>query len=365
MGSGDKFVVFKRKEKINMKLLIITQKVDLNDGLLGFMHGWIKEFANNFEKIIVVALGVGEYKLPENVKILSLGKNRSVTLKKFIYLVNFYKYIWRERKNYDSVFVHMNKEYVLLGGLFWRLTGKKIALWYNHSRGNVLSVAAGLLANIIFFTSPFSFFVRSKKARQMPGGIDTEFFKKSEKNKVKNSILFLSRISPVKKADVLLQAIKILDKKGIDFLADFVGEPGPGDKKYFQEIIKEAEELKEKRTVSFLGKAPNVQTPAIYNQHMVLVNLTDSGSFDKTILEAMACETLVLVSNRSYDKILPAELLFQEGQAEDLAEKLLKILSLPELKARALGQALRQYVLANHELEMLIKKIAFYLEAGR
>ena len=57
-----------------MKLLILTQKVDENDDVLGFMHGWIKEFAKHYEKIIVVALGVGQYDLPENVKVLSLGK---------------------------------------------------------------------------------------------------------------------------------------------------------------------------------------------------------------------------------------------------------------------------------------------------
>jgi len=39
-----------------MKLLIITQKVDINDDVLGFMHGWIAEFAKHCEKLTVICL---------------------------------------------------------------------------------------------------------------------------------------------------------------------------------------------------------------------------------------------------------------------------------------------------------------------
>jgi len=43
-----------------MKLLIVTQKVDINDDVLGFFHDWIKEFAKNCEKVTVICLGKGE-----------------------------------------------------------------------------------------------------------------------------------------------------------------------------------------------------------------------------------------------------------------------------------------------------------------
>ena len=61
-----------------MKLLILTQKVDKNDDVLGFMHGWIAEFAKHCEKVTVIALGVGEFDLPRNVTVLSLGKDKTV-----------------------------------------------------------------------------------------------------------------------------------------------------------------------------------------------------------------------------------------------------------------------------------------------
>src|SRR3989338_9595639 len=102
-----------------MQLLILTQKVDINDDILGFMHAWILKFAQACELVTVVCLEQGEHHLPANVKVLSLGKETGKSRLK--YLFNFYRYIWRERKNYSAVFVHMNEIYVILGWLCWKL----------------------------------------------------------------------------------------------------------------------------------------------------------------------------------------------------------------------------------------------------
>ena len=59
-----------------MKLLIVTQKVDQNDSVLGFFHKWIIQFAGHFETVTVVCLEKGNYDLPKNVRVLSLGKEQ-------------------------------------------------------------------------------------------------------------------------------------------------------------------------------------------------------------------------------------------------------------------------------------------------
>src|SRR3989344_7648100 len=118
-----------------MKLLIITQKIDKNDDLLGIYHKWVKKIAAKCESVRVICLYKGEYDLPDNVKVFSLGKEKKKS--NFLYVVNFYKYIWKMRKQYDVVFVHMNPEYAILGGLFWKIWGKKVVLWYAHYLSNL------------------------------------------------------------------------------------------------------------------------------------------------------------------------------------------------------------------------------------
>ena len=59
-----------------MRLLIVTQKVDREDDLLGFFHQWIIEFAKHCESVTVICLEEGSHRLPSNVRVFSLGKER-------------------------------------------------------------------------------------------------------------------------------------------------------------------------------------------------------------------------------------------------------------------------------------------------
>ena len=358
-----------------MKLLILTQKVDINDDLLGFMHGWIAEFAKHCENVTVICLQKGEYELPNNVKVLSLGKEKHFnsecddsmrlfhcSIVPLLYCLRFYKYIWQERKNYDSVFVHMNKEYVLLGGLFWRIWKKKILLWYNHRYGNKFVIAAIKLADAVFYTSPFSFAAKFSKARQMPAGIDVNLFRRDKSvEKIKNSLLFLGRISPVKKVDVLIGAAKLLEKRNMDFVLSIAGEAGEKDAEYFNEIKEQAGGLCQRQKVKFFGKLPNYKTPKLYNQNEIFINLTDSGSLDKTTLEAMSCEGMVIVCNKFFEKIFPPEwhdlLIFKEKNEKDLAEKIIGLINLNKTRKEEMGKKSREIIIENHNLKKLVKNI--------
>ena len=96
-----------------MKLLIITQKVDINDDNLGFFHDWIKKLAS-LADIDVIANYVGQYNLSENVKIYSLGKEKGAGK-----IIKFLKYQWLLLKllpKSAGVFFHMCPEYVIGAG---------------------------------------------------------------------------------------------------------------------------------------------------------------------------------------------------------------------------------------------------------
>ena len=96
-----------------------------------------------------------------------MGKEGGISRIKYIY--RFYKYIFSIRKEYDSVLVHMNPVYIILGGVFWKIMGKKIFLWYNHPMGNMMAKVAILFSNKVFCTSPYSFSAKYKN-RTYAGG---------------------------------------------------------------------------------------------------------------------------------------------------------------------------------------------------
>ncbi|MFA6227913.1 MAG: glycosyltransferase family 4 protein [Patescibacteria group bacterium] len=345
-----------------MKLLVLTQKVDKDDAVLGFFHKWLEKMAARCESVVVICLGCGRYDLPVNIKVLSLGKEQGAS--RLRYVINFFNYIWRERRNYDRIFVHMNPEYLVLGGWLWFCLRKPAYLWFNHQYGNWLARCGQIWTTKIFYTSPQSFFAGSSKSISMPVGIDTDNFRRQgDEPRQNNSCLCLGRISPVKNIEVLIEAVKMLDKNGVGLVVKIIGSALNKDQDYLKALKASSAELVSIGKVFWQEEIPNYQTPTIYRQYDFFVNLTNSGSLDKAILEAMACGCLTLVSNTSLEAVLPAELLFKEKDSIDLSQKIIEILGWTEEKKEALRVSLADYVEKAHSLNMLLDRIFFYLNS--
>ena len=288
-----------------MKLLVITQ-VDKKDKTLGFFHGWISELAKKSEKIIVVCLYEGEHNLPENVFVYSLGKEFGSS--KVKYLTRFFGLVWKYRKDYDEVFVHMNQEYILLGAPIWKLLGKKIFFWRNHPQGSLLTSVAVMLSTKVFCTSTSSFTARFKKTVVMPAGIDTHLFHPIPGVvRTKHSVCMVGRISPIKHIFEGLQAVRYLVEKGEQTLLSIVGNAGEKieDRKYMDMLKLYVSKNNLHSYVKFEEAVLPENLPKIYSSYDICLNLTDIGSFDKTIVEAAACGAVPIVSNRSLLSLLP------------------------------------------------------------
>lgn len=344
------------------KLLIITQKVDESDQLLGFFIDWIIRFAKKFDKVTVLCLEKGEFNLPENVKVLGLGKNKGVS--KLGQLFNFYKYIYTLKDDYGAVFVHMNPVWVILGGLWWRMANKKIFFWYTSGGITVKLRLAEKFADTIFTASKESFRLPSKKIIITGHGIDTELFKPNlARSNLKEGvprfdlegikILSIGRINPVKNYETLVGAAKIMKNQNVEFSITIIGEPAlKKDKDYEQKLKSLIGQLGLKENFNFLGKINHRDLVSYYQSHDLFVHLSKTGSLDKVILEAMACGMNVLSSNDSARVFLLAESIFDQDSSRELADKIQAI------SKNQQGFNLRDYVTQNHNLENLIKKMS-------
>lgn len=343
-----------------MKLLILTQKVDKDDDILGFFHNWLVAFAGTFEKITVVCLFKGEYDLPRNVTVVSLGKEKGVS--KLKYVLNFFRHIWKYRTEYDAVFVHMNAEYLVLGGPVWKMLRKKVYLWYNHKKGSVYLRFGHIFAKKIFSTSTFAYPTRYAKTLLMPAGIDTELFRDLHKERKANDILFLGRLSPVKHLEDLDPALRLLKQEEVAFTADVYGDPPPQDKEYAAKWKQSVSDLIDSGHMILKNGVPNYETPDLYNTHQVYVNLTPSGSLDKTILEAMACGTIPIVVNLSFEGILSQDQICEEGNSDELAKAIKRVFGLSEDEKNKMRQQAFDYVKREHSLEALLQRICIAID---
>ncbi len=333
-----------------MKLLIITQKVDVDDPILGFFHRWIQEFAKHCESIVVICLYEGKHDLPNNVRVLSLGKENGQS--RFKYIWNFYKYIWSERKNYESVFVHMNPIYVVLGGIFWRLAGKKISLWYTHKHVDLKLRMAEKIVHTIFSASKESFRLKSDKLRIMGHGIDTDLFKPSRfEQKHLYTILSVGRISNTKNQLLMIEALHLLRERDFNAELIIVGDSiTESDILYKKELEREIDLYNLNNVVKMTGSIKPSEIIPYYQNSDLFINLSSTGSMDKAILEAMACGINVLSSNEAFKNILPLSNI-TENDPISIAKCII------DLSNKPVDEKMRYFVVNNHQLNNLISNL--------
>jgi len=340
-----------------MRLLMITRRVDRDDGLAGFTYNWIKKLSSRVDKLEVICLekGTSDW-LPANVSVYSLGKETGK---------NRFREFWRFQglarrivPEVDGVFTHQNPEYGILIAPWTKIFRKKLIAWYTHKQVSWRLRLLNSLADIMVTASVDSFRLPSKKLKVLQHGIDTKLFSYGARSdQAVINLLSVSRLSSTKKIDQMIDLVARLKsslKQPIIF--KIVGAPTlPKDREYFSSLKAQVNKLGLAAQVQFLGSVANDQTPALYQEADIFLNFSQTGSVDKTVLEAMSTGALVLVSNEAFKDIL--EPLNPYLYINDIESADKNIKELLNLDREALGLKLRDYVLNHHNLDILMDKI--------
>jgi glycosyltransferase involved in cell wall biosynthesis len=344
-----------------MKLLIVTQKVDKNDDLLGFFHGWIEEFSHQVERITVICLYKGTSDLPSNVTVLSLGKESGRSRIK--YLFKFFYYIIRYASSYDHVFVHMNAEYVVLAGWLWRLMRKKVSLWYAHGHVNTYLRISEKIVHVIFSSVKEACRIESSKLFLVGQGIKTDVFVPPTKrnNHEVFKIVTVGRISAVKDYETLIDAVALLSKKGLKVEAHIIGNDGQNDQSaYYQTLRRLVSDKQLSSQIHFLGSIPNHSIISHLQNADLFVSMTHTGSLDKALLEAMSTGLPIVTCGEAFQSILQPYTqvsMFKKKDPQDFANKIEYFVRLPEHERQTISRVMREKIVTQHSLQGLIGKM--------
>jgi glycosyltransferase involved in cell wall biosynthesis len=342
-----------------MRLLIITQKIDRNDDVLGFFHTWVENFGRRFESVSVICLYKGHYDFAENIAVFSLGKEDH--LGRARYLARFYRHIWSLRNSYDAVFIHMNPQYVLLGGPVWRAMGKKILLWYAHGSVTAKLRLATVLAHKVTTSTPEGFRIDSDKVEVIGQGIDVHAFSPGHVHNIKKTIVSVGRISPSKGYETLIEAVHILADEGLQIPVDIFGSPGlDTQEKYFDRLKRMVAEKGIGHLVHFRGSVPNRDLPRYLREAYLFVSTSQTGSLDKAILESMACGVPAVTCNDAAIPILndyKALLSFERNDHRALADVIKSVMNMDGEEYERMRQDLRRIVVENHSIRQLTERV--------
>lgn len=350
-----------------MHVLLITQRVDEEHDVLGFTAGWIETLAQKVDHVDVLTGHAGAYDLPSNVTVRSFGKERGYSKPRRV--LSFERQCAElATSSVDVVFAHMIPAYILGSWPFFELAGKPMVLWYAHGHVDSSLRLAHRLADGVVTSTPQSFRLPSNKCTVVGQGIDTDQFSPGDPPTERDTLLGVGRVMPVKNFERLIDALALLQERDHELTLRIAGD-ARGDAEYFESVKRRADEAGVAEAVTFLGSVPHKQIVREYRRAGMFLNASETGSLDKTEIEAMACETPTISSNDSYvefvnDTDLPAErLTFEAGSTAALADTVETILDLSESEYDELGRAGRTAVCDHHNVDALMENLISVFES--
>lgn len=127
-----------------------------------------------------------------------------------------------------------------------------------------------------------------------PFGVDVKKFAPREKEKHDRPIIGIVKyLEPIYDIPLLIKAFSIVYKH--EDTKPILEIYGDGSLK--NELIALTQELEVQDCVHFNGTIPNTQVPEVLNSFDVFVNCSKAESFGVAVVEAMACEIPVIVTN--------------------------------------------------------------------
>ncbi len=195
----------------------------------------------------------------------------------------------------------------------------------------------------------------------VPNSLNTDEFRyiheptKTEETGVK-TILFLSRINPKKGLDILIPAFAKIVKQHSRVRLRLVG---PDDTNYFAEIQQLIAHYQIQPYVNYDGMLLGEEKTRAFEQASLFVLPSYSENFGNVVIEALACGTAVIISNRVniYPEIQKADAgLVVRCDVDELADAILELLENPK-RAAQMGNRGKNLVEAHYSSENVARQM--------
>ena len=339
-----------------MNLIIFNFESNTNSQALAFTLDWVNEISKNVDKLYVISLRCGEYKVYDNVEVYCINQDKKNKIQTIFSIWDILRIIHKKDKNISGYFVHMAHYFVPLIFPFAKFYNQKIVLWYAHKSVPFSLKIANFFTDLAVASTPTGYQIKTDKLKIIGQGIDSSRFplKKDFTNSMKN-IVTVGRISRVKNVDMIVDAFLSLDSNNVYLY--IVGDALTSADDMYLKSIKEYILKDRKKNIIFTGSISFEKLPFLYQDMDLAINISDTGSLDKTIIEPMAMGIPIITSNDSAKEIfshLDGKGVYLLDKKEDLKTVLKKVI---EENKKFNRLALREEIVQNHSLVKLAKKI--------
>jgi glycosyltransferase involved in cell wall biosynthesis len=312
-----------------MRLLLITFVLDETHPALAWQVFVVRELARKVEQVYVLTSRIGETgSLPSNVEVIIPPVRPLGIPHRFggRWAFNLDIYQLCKKHSINAVFVHMAMEWAYILYPTFKLLKLPVVMWYAH--GSVtyrLNLAIHCVDRVVTST-PEGCRVDDKRIKVIGQAINTAHFDIQDKRLMTN-VLYVGRISQRKRVNLLYQVHKELQRTGGDrnrITFDIVGAAlNEEDLRYDSDLRSTIWRDRVEHSFRMQGLVPYERIPEFYEAAFLHINVSETGSMDKTVMEALASGCPVLTSNPAFFELLKdfPEFLIEDDRPEAIAEK--------------------------------------------
>ncbi len=347
---------------------MLTRRVDKNDWLAGFTHGWVERIAQHpqVNQLDVVCLERGTADLPVNVTLRSMGKELGYGRLKEL------RTLWQAVSDVitevDVVFGHMIPRYILAASPYILRYRVPVVQWYTHRKVTLELRLVHLFASQMVTASHESFNLPSNKLTVLGHGIDMHKFAPLSTLPQTRRVVAVGRLSPIKHYETLIEAVALLQQRSgfNDVVFQIAGGTTPQQgEAYTQSLHDLAEQLGVSNVIEFMGPVAHEDIPNLLHTASLSVNLCPTGGVDKAVIESMAAGVPTVVRNATFIDLLDNQrdlLWCQDLDPTCVAEKLAHLLKMDADKRHEIGLQLRERAKQQYDLDGLVERLVTVFE---
>jgi glycosyltransferase involved in cell wall biosynthesis len=259
-----------------------------------------------------------------------------------------------KRERVDACIVHMAHHWAARLGPMLRLLRVPTILWYAHGSVSRSLRRAHRGASAIVTSSSEGFRLPSTKVTVIGQGIDTDLFRPLHEH-ARNVVLSVGRISARKRIDRIVDVAAALEsmKAPTPIRIRIVGPTATReDVSYRSEMVGS---IARRGLASRVALEPALLPAALAAAHgeaFAHLNLSETGSMDKTVLEALACGVPAVTSNVAFVQMLRelhGDLLVEPtASPPEIAERLCARF---EARGQLPSTTFRDLIVGHHDLD--------------
>lgn len=340
-------------------------EMDEDSAVLAWQASVATRLAASCETVEVLTERSGRVSVPGNMHVETIPRRPMGIPKRYggSWLLNAQAIRLCRRYRIQVCFVHMAMEWAYHLYPAMRALGIPILLWYAHGTvTNRLRLAHACVDRVVTSTAE-GFRIPSDKCTVIGQGVDTDLFMPPASGE-RADLVYVGRVSRRKRVDLLVRVIAEVRalSPGAPIRLRIVGPMLTAeDLAYDRELRVQVWELGLERHVTFEGFVPQAHVPSLYSSAFLHINLSQTGSMDKTVLEALACGCPVLTSNAAAFDLLNEhpECIVRGDNPREIAAGVLEHYAARENVRPA---AFRELIVGAHDLDTHARRLQSVLE---